>query len=177
MSAVDSSNTPSPPPSLWKFATEHYARDGVAQLCLRLQDEYDFDVNLLLFCCWYGAHYGVAESTLMQSLYDYSCDWNNNAVKPVRQTRGWLKALIESSPGDGPVLTQLREKVKEVELECERHQLEELEAKAQAVRPAQTGTDTEENCWKNLELLRQQMGADEAATDELLRELLKLIGK
>jgi len=163
-------------PSLWNFATERYAREGVAPLCLRLQDEYGFDVNLLLFCCWYGAHYGAVDSTLMQSLFDYSRDWNNNAVQPVRETRNWLRALIENSQGDEALLGQLREKVKEVELECERHQLEALETQARGVQPAQTSSDAEESSWGNLELLRQQMTADEAAIDDLLRELLRLVG-
>lgn len=175
MTAVDSATTPSPTPSLWKFATEHYTREGVDRLCLLLQDEHAFDVNLLLFCCWYGTHHGIAEPALMQTLYEYSCDWNNNAVQPVRHTRVWLKALIESSPGDEPELAQLREKLKDAELECERHQLEALEEKARAVPPKQKNSDLDESCWQNLELLRQQMEADEAAADALLKELLQLI--
>ena len=111
----------------------------------------------------------------MQTLYDYSCDWKDNAVQPVRHTRVWLKALIESSPGDEPELAQLREKLKDAELECERHQLEALEERARAAQPGQGNKDSDECCWQNLELLRLQMAADEAAVDGLLKELLQLI--
>lgn len=176
MSPPDSTtNTLPSTPSLWIFANDRYKRDGVSQLCLRLQNEQGFDTNLILFCCWFGTHYGIVEPALMQTLYEYSCNWNNNAVQPVRQTRGWLKALIESSPTNQQELTELREKVKEVELECERHQLDELEAQAKATKPARTSSNEEECAWKNLELLRQQMGVSDSAAVELLRELLELM--
>ncbi|WP_243453991.1 TIGR02444 family protein [Oceanisphaera pacifica] len=32
----------------WQFSAQHYARPGVAQACLQLQDEYGANVNLLL---------------------------------------------------------------------------------------------------------------------------------
>ncbi len=33
---------------LWQFSEQHYARPGVAQACLQLQDEHGANVNLLL---------------------------------------------------------------------------------------------------------------------------------
>ena len=32
----------------WQFSKQHYARPGVADACLQLQDDYDANVNLLL---------------------------------------------------------------------------------------------------------------------------------
>lgn len=32
----------------WQFSEQHYARPGVADACLQLQDDYDANVNLLL---------------------------------------------------------------------------------------------------------------------------------
>ena len=43
-----------PSSRFWDFSLEIYAKPGVAQACLALQDECGADVNLLLFCCWAG---------------------------------------------------------------------------------------------------------------------------
>ena len=36
----------------WHFSLERYARAGVKDACLKLQDEYGFNVNLLLLACY-----------------------------------------------------------------------------------------------------------------------------
>lgn len=41
------------PSLLWTFSLEHYAKPGVKQACLRLQDEYGLDVNVALACLWH----------------------------------------------------------------------------------------------------------------------------
>lgn len=54
--------TGSAPPvteEFWNFSLALYARPGVAEYCLRLQDEIGANVNLLLLCCWAG-RYGMA---------------------------------------------------------------------------------------------------------------------
>ena len=40
--------------SFWAFSLEFYARPGVAEACLALQDRHGLDVNILLLCCWLG---------------------------------------------------------------------------------------------------------------------------
>ena len=160
-------------PSLWNFATDYYAQPGIAEVCLRLQDEHEFDVNLLLFCCWYGVHYGIAEKPLLQALYEYSCDWQQNVVRPMRETRRWLKSAIASSPGNKHELTMLRERVKTLELESERQQLEMLASMARAIQPDSSQLTRKERCSENLGALQNLMakGEEEAVTG-LLRELL-----
>jgi uncharacterized protein (TIGR02444 family) len=36
----------------WEFALARYARPGVAQCCVALQDEHGANVMLLLYCAW-----------------------------------------------------------------------------------------------------------------------------
>lgn len=36
----------------WDFSLSHYAKPGVAEVCLVLQDEYQLSVNMLLFSMW-----------------------------------------------------------------------------------------------------------------------------
>ena len=51
---------PFPDHLFWDFSLEVYAKEGVADACLRLQDDLGIDVNMLLFCCWAG-HSGGGE--------------------------------------------------------------------------------------------------------------------
>ncbi|HEY9550471.1 MAG TPA: TIGR02444 family protein, partial [Kiloniellaceae bacterium] len=40
----------------WQFSGAVYARRGVAEACLALQQRHGLDVNLLLFCAWAGSN-------------------------------------------------------------------------------------------------------------------------
>lgn len=40
--------------ALWRFSLGLYARPGVADACLELQDRHGKDVNLLLYALWHG---------------------------------------------------------------------------------------------------------------------------
>ena len=44
-----------PPHPFWDYSLALYAKPGVSAACLTLQDEFDLDVNLILFCLWAGA--------------------------------------------------------------------------------------------------------------------------
>ena len=44
-----------PPTPFWDFSLAVYGRPGVAPACLALQQRHGADVNLLLFCAWFGA--------------------------------------------------------------------------------------------------------------------------
>lgn len=38
--------------SFWQFSVEFYSLEPIKQACLTLQDNFDFNVNLILLCCW-----------------------------------------------------------------------------------------------------------------------------
>ncbi|MBE1300444.1 MAG: TIGR02444 family protein [Alteromonadaceae bacterium] len=38
--------------SFWQFSLEFYSPEPIKQACLTLQDNFDFNVNLILLCCW-----------------------------------------------------------------------------------------------------------------------------
>lgn len=44
---------------LWSFSLEHYAKPGVKEACLCLQDEHGLDVNVALACLWHERRGGV----------------------------------------------------------------------------------------------------------------------
>ena len=36
---------------LWNFSNKFYKNDNVRIACLKLQNEFGFDVNIVLYCC------------------------------------------------------------------------------------------------------------------------------
>lgn len=112
---------------LLHFARNVYARPGIQALCLRLQDEHDVDVVLLLMCCWYGRYYGPLSVPQFAKAAAFSGRWRAHLVQPVRQARRWLKPHPADAMGiSGAEQEALRERIKALELEAEFMQLRAL---------------------------------------------------
>ncbi len=79
--------------ALWRFSLALYARPGVAEALIALQDRAGCDVNLVLFALWVGAARGhrldgaefAAAETAIASI-------GRDIVAPLRQLRRRLKA-------------------------------------------------------------------------------------
>jgi len=113
---------------LWEFSLTLYAEPGVAASCLSLQNQHGFDVNLVLFCLWYGFRHGVLTDDLLKTALDTSDRWRETVVQPLRSLRTRLKRdLVESAYASSPGISALREKIKTAELDAERIQQQELE--------------------------------------------------
>ncbi|WP_033068389.1 TIGR02444 family protein [Thalassospira australica] len=110
---------------VWTFTVSMYGRDGVAKLCLDLQDRYGLDVNMLLFMLYLGQK-GLAPHSI-SALEDAVRPWRDNVIIPLRQTRRFLK----DQPGESA--QELRQKVKADELHAERIEQHILCAAVQAV--------------------------------------------
>jgi uncharacterized protein (TIGR02444 family) len=107
---------------LWDWTLAAYARPGVAQAGLALQDEHGQNVPLLLWAVWAEA----ADRDLLARAAGIARRWEALAVAPLRSVRRTLKAPI----GDVSDAARegLRETVKAAELQAERILLEALEA-------------------------------------------------
>ena len=72
----------------WDYSLMLYARAGVSDACLSLQDEYGLNVNLLLFCVWSAAG-GVGElgATQIRTGLGRTRDWQERVVQPLREVR------------------------------------------------------------------------------------------
>lgn len=44
--------------SFWQFSCDFYSKPQIEQACLALQDEFDLNVNIMLFLLWYSAAQG-----------------------------------------------------------------------------------------------------------------------
>jgi uncharacterized protein (TIGR02444 family) len=123
-----------PDQGLWAWALEAYARPGVAEACLELQDAFGQSVPYLLWAAWAAeAGPGPGPSPL-KAAADLARRWEVAATGPLRAARRALKA---STPGVADAAREaLRAEVKALELKSERLLMEALEGLAPARGPS-----------------------------------------
>ena len=114
--------------SFWNYSNEIYRITNVPETCLKLQNKYGLDVNMVLFCCWHGNNFGKMNEDLFIQCQNFSTTWTNNSVKPLREIRTWLKSIgcLDQMLDVEPCMN-FRNQVKKVELESEKFQQDSLE--------------------------------------------------
>ena len=120
-----------PETPFWDFSLKLYARPGVAEACLALQERHGTDVNLLLFCCWAGSRGRGLSGAELAGLIAVVSEWQTEVVRPLRGIRRWLKGRER---GLGERVEPLRAEIKARELDAERIEQELLEG-ALAIEP------------------------------------------
>ena len=111
---------------LWSFSLTTYARPGVERACLQLQSA-GANVCLLLCGAWLGQRGVVCNEQRIKLLRTVAEPWDGDVVQPLRALRMRWKVVAT----DDAELKKLREQVKALELEAERHLLWQLEQVAQ----------------------------------------------
>ncbi|MFI8741702.1 TIGR02444 family protein [Stutzerimonas zhaodongensis] len=111
---------------LWNFALACYAEPGVEKACLELQ-ALGMDVCLLLACVWLEIRGIRQNAQRLEDLKLLSKDWQSAVVLPLRNLRqAWREqAAIDTE------LASLRQRVKTLELDAERTQLDRLQQATQ----------------------------------------------
>ncbi len=110
---------------LWSFSLNTYARPGVEGVCLQLQSA-GANVCLLLCGLWLEQRTVGCTEQRLQALFQVAGPWEVNVVQPLRALRTQWKIAA----ADDPELNALREQIKTLELESERHLLMQLERTA-----------------------------------------------
>ena len=113
---------PNKPQKFWNFSLALYDAQGVAAACLELQEAYQLDVNLILFCFWHGSAYGKIDQELLQNVLELSIEWRCGVVQPLRSARAWMKL----NPNPSKQFDSLRERIKADELMAEKFQIEQI---------------------------------------------------
>ncbi|MBC1181337.1 TIGR02444 family protein [Brevundimonas sp. WCHBH090558] len=113
---------------LWDWAVAAYGAPGVGEACLALQDSHDQNVPLLLWSAWVAATGRKPDEETIEAACDTARAWHNVVVAPLRSVRRILKAPVPDID-DGP-RESVRNRIKALELEAERHLLDALEALA-----------------------------------------------
>lgn len=81
-----------PPHPFWDYSLRLYAQPGVEEACLTLQDEFDLDVNIVLFCLWTGEEGpGQLTAAEMAEAIARGGQWQGEVVKRLRHIRRTLK--------------------------------------------------------------------------------------
>jgi uncharacterized protein (TIGR02444 family) len=103
----------------WALALAIYARPGVAEACLALQNEAGVDVMMLLMVAFAAVRHRILLTPDEIKALDQSCrPWREQIVWPLRAIRSGLKS--GPSPAPSSETEQFRSKIKAVELAAER---------------------------------------------------------
>lgn len=112
----------------WNFSVATYGKAGVAEACLHLQEELGIDVNVLLYCCWYGCTRGTLDGPAMERILSFAEPWAEHVVRPLRAARTWMKAAGCNPPfAPGDECMALREEIKRAELKAEHLQEDRMQ--------------------------------------------------
>lgn len=138
--------------SLWDWAVAAYAAPDVADACLALQDHHEQNVPLLLWSAWVAQTGRRPDEDTIEAACDTARAWDGVVVAPLRAVRRTLKAPVPDID-DGP-RESVRNRIKALELEAEKHLLEALEALAPppagASRPAIDGLAATTRVWSRV---------------------------
>jgi uncharacterized protein (TIGR02444 family) len=112
--------------AFWDWSTRVYADRRVKDACLKLQDGYNLDVNMLLFCVWTAwVGYGRLDNDVLAHAVDLSDNWTKRVTKNLRAARRALKnAPMAALAGD---VESLRANILEIEIDSEQVHQDMLE--------------------------------------------------
>ncbi|HYD45505.1 MAG TPA: TIGR02444 family protein [Phenylobacterium sp.] len=112
--------------SLWDWTLAAYARPGVPEACLELQDRFGRNTSFLLWAAWAGGQGRAPDAAGFAGAAAIARAWEAEVLGPLREARRRLKPA--RPPVDDAAREGLREDVKAAELRAERVLMETLEA-------------------------------------------------
>ena len=102
----------------WDFSLKVYTSDGVAEACLELQNTHQLDVNILLFCLWYGVSgRGKLSDKEIKKIICHVDIWHRDLVKELRKLRVMLKGGMKNAPSE--LTESLRRSLQKTEIDAE----------------------------------------------------------
>ncbi|MCW9014695.1 MAG: TIGR02444 family protein [Gammaproteobacteria bacterium] len=106
-----------PDSEFWNFSTQIYQQAEVESACLHLQNTYDADINILLYCCWAGEQAFSLSTDDIRELIQTAHPWQTNILKPLRDARSMMKQHIIAMPAH--MIEQTVNNMSEMELNAE----------------------------------------------------------
>jgi uncharacterized protein (TIGR02444 family) len=154
--------------AFWRFSLALYARPGVADALIALQDGAGLDVNLILFGLWVGARHGIHLESGDLAAAAAAVAEPNGVVREVRALR---RRLGDANAGD---ILRLRRALLRVELDAERQVQRRLALRVAAERLPCASGDRRAASYANLaRYLADESESPEAAV--LRRQLAALM--
>lgn len=139
---------------LWEFSLDFYARPGISQRLIGLQDEHGVEVNLVLLCLYAGRRGYALSQADMSALRAMAALWSHEVVGPLRSARRALKRMMTVDSR----LVALRQKTLALELEAER----EMQRALAGVIPFEPGAGGEALARGNLAIYLTDLGLADA---------------
>ncbi|GGC92278.1 TIGR02444 family protein [Halopseudomonas salina] len=147
--------------ALTDYVSRLYPHPGVEPLLLRLQNDRDLDVLLLLVACWLGCSGRAAAVADWRAICDWQAPWHRQIIGPLRAARIAVRGL------DGDA--QLYSQIKECEQAAEWSQLQRLQIECLRLIPS---GDAEPDCLQHL--ISCCLGQGVSASEELRLTLQQL---
>jgi uncharacterized protein (TIGR02444 family) len=127
----------------WAFALDIYARPGVADACLNLQNEAGVDVTMFLMVAYAAIRHRIFLTPSEIRELDEACRlWREQIVQPLRTIRSGLKS--GPLPAPNSETEQFRSTIKAAELAAERLQNQFLVEYLPLRPPERDAVDPEE---------------------------------
>jgi uncharacterized protein (TIGR02444 family) len=125
--------------AFWDWSSEVYARPGIAETCLALQDRHGADVNLLLWSLWLARLGRELDAQAAARAIAMSWAWQGGTTGRLRQIRrdAKLAAAAESDPAREQLLRKLHRACAEAELAAERVEQHGLDRLSSGCAPSQ----------------------------------------
>jgi uncharacterized protein (TIGR02444 family) len=107
--------------ALWQFSLAVYARPGVAETCVTLQDQWDVNVNPLLWLLWLEDRGVSVDTALLSRAEEAIADWDKTLVQALRQLRRQVNGRVHAKGALGiTALGDCYQALKMAELQAER---------------------------------------------------------
>ncbi len=134
-----------PTSEFWNYSSQVWALPGVEGACLKLQNEHELNVNLVLYCCWIGDQQLCLNDADVDTLLDAAASWET-VIKPLRESRRMMKQNLIAMPPE--VADQTLKNISEMELNAEHMEQLSLE-KALPIRELVSSDDPAVQCSLN----------------------------
>ena len=97
----------------WQWSLSVYEMPGAKNRLIYLQDDFGFDVNITLWCCWRASEGEALNEDAVRAVERATKEWAEGVIDPLREARRNASEL-------GP--PELYGQLKDVELAAERYE-------------------------------------------------------
>jgi len=105
-----------PTSEFWNYSTQIWTLPEVESICLDMQNHFDANVNILLYCCWVGDKKLTLSDDDLQMLLDTVQPWQT-MIKPLRDSRKMMQQHLIAMPSE--LIDQTVGNMNEMELNAE----------------------------------------------------------
>jgi uncharacterized protein (TIGR02444 family) len=110
--------------AFWQFSVALYAAPGVSHACIQLQDQWQANVNLMLWLVWLEQRNQSAEREVITQAEAAIAPWHAQTLQPLRELRRHLGSQRSTPNHDDncPAKEELYQQLKAAELLAEKIQ-------------------------------------------------------